>query len=265
MNPLKRTVGYRNFIVTVMAFIALSLITVSTCFSADSGPGLCSNIELSTISNIVKGPLSGVTIVSKTPVESLGLCQVILHVEGGNYITCYVADNAVLLGRAFQDGRDISEDEMQKIRGSVYLEKKAELAEVVALKYDPAVKKRVLYMITDPLCPYCQQVGPDIKALADEYGIEINVILYSVHGTNGDNKCIDAVCTNIGYENYLKTNWKEKTDIQDCDAARKLIGKTKALISEMGIKGVPQFILDDGQSIAGGNIHGLKEALENNL
>ncbi|MFV9690126.1 MAG: thioredoxin fold domain-containing protein [Desulfobacteria bacterium] len=265
MNPRKRTVGYRNFIVTVMAFIALSLITVSTCFSADSDSGLCSDIDLSTISNIVKGPLSGVTIASKTPVESLGLCQVILHIEGGDYITCYVADNAVLLGRAFQDGRDISEDEMQKIRRSVYLEKKAELAEVVALKYEPAVKKRVLYMITDPLCPYCQKVGPDIKALADEYGVEINVILYSVHGKAGDADCIDVACSNVGYEHYLKTNWQEKTNKQECDAGQKLIDKAKTLVSGMGIRGVPMFILDDGQSIAGGNIPGLKEALENSL
>ena len=265
MNPGKRTVGYRNFIVTVMAFIALSLITVSPCFSADSKSDLCSDIDVSTISNIVKGPLLGVTIASKIRVQSLGLCQVILHVEGGNYITCYVSEDAVVLGRAFQDGRDLSEDAMQKIRRSVYLEKKAELAEVVALKYEPAVKKSVLYMITDPLCPYCQQVGPDIKALADEYGVEINVILYSVHGKAGEADCIDVACSDIGYEDYLKTNWEEKTDKQECDAGQDLIDKAKTLISGMGIKGVPMFILDDGQSVAGGNIAGLKEALENSL
>jgi len=71
----------------MMVGIALSILGVSQGFCGDP----CSDVDVRAISKILKGDvLSGASIVSKEPIEDLGLCEVILQTQSGQYLPCYV-------------------------------------------------------------------------------------------------------------------------------------------------------------------------------
>jgi len=243
----------------MMAFIVLSIFTVPPCFSGDP----CSEIDVPAISNILKGDsLSGASIVSKEPIKDLGLCEVILKTPSGQYLPCYVSRHSMILGHLYKDGQNISQDRTTRIRKSVFLSLKSELNGVVAFIYRPRVKKNNVYMITDPLCPYCHKTESRIKELANQYNAQINVILYTVHGPYGEKKCIEAVCRNFSLDEYQKDNWrKTNTDDYQCEKGDLLMENAKKLIHQIGISGVPTFILDDGQSVSGANLTALTKLL----
>jgi hypothetical protein len=94
----------RHAVPAIMAFIALSIFTVPPCFCGDP----CSGIDLSAISKILKGDsLSGASVVSKEPIKDLGLCEVMLRTEAGQYLPCYVSGNSMILGHLYKDGQNI--------------------------------------------------------------------------------------------------------------------------------------------------------------
>jgi thiol:disulfide interchange protein DsbC len=243
----------------MMVVIALSMLAVPPGFCGDT----CSEIDVQAISKILRGDaLSGASIVSKEPIPDLGLCEVILQTQGGQYLPCYVSRDSMILGHLYKDGQNISENRTARIRRSLFLFLKPELNSVVAFIYRPKVKKTNVFMITDPLCPYCHKAEPRIKALADQYHAQINVILHSVHGPKGDKKCVEAVCRNFALDAYQKEQWrKENSDDFQCEKGILLIEKARKLVHQTGITGVPTFILDDGRSMSGTNMEALKRLL----
>ena len=116
----------------IMALIALSIFTAPPCFSGDP----CSKIDLSAISKILQGDsLSGASIVSKEPIKDLGLCEVILKTQTGQYLPCYVSGNSMILGHLYKDGQNISQDKTTQIRKSVFLSLRSKFNRVVAFIY----------------------------------------------------------------------------------------------------------------------------------
>lgn len=243
----------------IMSFIALSIFTIPPCFCGDP----CSEIDLSAISKILKGDsLSGASVVSREPIKDLGLCEVILKTQTGQYLPCYVSGDSMILGHLYNDGQNISQNKTTQIRKSVFLSLKSKLNRVVAFKYRPRITKTNVYMITDPLCPYCHKVESRIKELANKYNAQINVILYSVHGPYGEKKCVEAVCRNFTLDEYQKDSWRKRnTDNYQCEKGDLLIENAKKVIHQIGIGGVPTFILDDGRSVSGADLTALTKLL----
>jgi len=248
-----------HLIPAVTAFLVFSVFTVPPCFSGDP----CSEIDLPAISKILKGDaLLGASIASKEPIKELGLCEVILRIKTGQYLPCYISGDSMILGHLYKDGRNMSQAEVTQIKKSVFLSLKPQLGNVVAFIHRPRVKKNNLYMITDPLCPYCHKAESRIKELANQYDAQINVILYSVHGPEGEKKCIEAVCRNFTLDEYEKDHWrKTNTGDYQCEKGAHLIQNAKNLIQQIGIDGVPTFILDDGRSVSGANLATLTRLL----
>jgi thiol:disulfide interchange protein DsbC len=244
--------------------IGLLIFTIQPCFSDEQGQ--CRGIDTAAISNIGRetlgGALSGASIVSKKPIDDLGLCEVIVRMRGGRYLPCYISGNSMILGHLYRDGQNITQDGIAEIRKSSFLGNRSELDKIVAFTYRPRVKKTSLYMITDPLCPYCHKVESQIRDLADKYNAQINVILYSVHGSHGAKKCVEAVCRNFTLDDYLNEDWKTgNADSYQCERGGELIEKTRRIISEIGIEGVPMFIDGNGLSVSGANLPALKELI----
>lgn len=228
------------------------------CLSAD----LCSRINISTISDMAGLDLTKALIVSKKQIQDPDLCQVILKIPG-RYIPCYVSDNSVILGHLYRDGQNISQHGISEIKKSVFAIKTADLNKVTAFSYrssiGAAAERRNLYLITDPLCTYCHEIEPQLRDMADKYNLQVNMILYSVHGSHGTEKCIEAVCRNFSFSDYINDDWRKKEPGKhDCDKGRLLIENTRKTISEIGIESVPMFILDDGRSITGADLIALE-------
>jgi thiol:disulfide interchange protein DsbC len=238
--------------------IMISIFQSWPCLSAD----FCSRIDISTISAMAGVDLTKALIVSKTQIQDPDLCQVILKIPG-RYVPCYVSDNSVILGHLYREGQNISQHGISEIKKSVFAAKMAELDKIAAFSYRPSVgpvgKKRTLYLITDPLCPYCHEIEPQLRDMADKHNLQVNLILYSVHGSHGTEKCIEAVCRNFSFNDYINDGWRKKDPEEyGCDKGRLLIENTIKTASEIGIESVPMFILDDGRSVAGADLTALE-------
>jgi len=256
----------RKIIFMVISFIIL---IVTPALSSD----ICSDIDmpaLSQIVNINKNPFLKqlfsveTSIVSKKPLNDLKMCEVILKMQrGGQYITCYAGSGYVLLGRAFKDGQSLSDNTISDLKKSAFMSIKPKLDKVATFTYTPKNKPiGTIYMITDALCPYCHRAESGIIKLASEFNAELKVLLYGVHGINSDKRAVQAICSNLTLEDYIKGDWKKK-DVEkaQCEKGKTLAKETKAVVSQLGVGGVPMFYLNNGASVTGANMPALKEAL----
>jgi len=257
-----------KIIFTVISFVILFSATPS--FSSD----ICSDIDIPALSRIVNGSQantiftslfsSETSIVAKKPIKDLGMCEVILKMQqGGQYISCYTGSGYVLLGRVFKDGHSLSDATISDLKKSAFMSVKPKLDDLAAFTYTPKGKSvGTIYMITDPLCPYCHRAEAGIMNLASEFNVELKVLLYGVHGANGDKRAAQAVCNGLTLEDYIKDDWKKKNiDEAQCEKGKVLVEKTKTVVSQLGLGGVPMFYLDNGTSVTGANIPALKEIL----
>jgi len=257
-----------RIIFMVISFVIFFSATPS--FSSDA----CSDIDLPAISRIVNGDQinpffkqlfsSETSIVSKKPINDLKMCEVILKMQqGGQYVSSYVVSDYVLLGRVFKDGQSLSDITISELKKAAFASVKPKLDDLAAFTYTPKGKSvGTIYMITDPLCPYCHRAEAGIINLASEFNVKLKVLLYGVSGVNGDKRAVQAVCNDLILEDYIKGDWKKKNiDEAQCEKGKLLIEKTKTVVSQLGLGGVPMFYLDNGTSVTGANIPALKEIL----
>jgi len=259
--------GHR-IVFMVISFVIFFSATPS--FSSDA----CSHIDLPAISRIVNGDQinpffkqlfsSETSIVSRKPINDLKMCEVILKMQqGGQYVSCYAGSGYVLLGRVFKDGQSLSDITISDLKKSAFTSVKPKLDDLAVFTYTPKGKPiGTVYMITDPLCPFCHRAESGIMSLASEFNVELKVLLYGVHGVNGDKRAIQTVCNGLTLEDYIKGDWKKKNiDEAQCEKGKFLIEKTKTVVSQLGLGGVPMFYLNDGTSVTGANMPALKEIL----
>ena len=87
--------------------------------------------------------------------------------QGGQYVSCYVGSDYVLLGRVFNDGQSLSDITISELKKAAFASVKPKLDELAAFTYTPKGKPiGTVYMITDPLCPYCHRAENSIISSA---------------------------------------------------------------------------------------------------
>lgn len=259
--------GHR-IVFMVISFVIFFSATPS--FSSDA----CSDIDLPAISRIVNGDQinpffkqlfsSETSIVSKKPINDLKMCEIILKMQqGGQYVSCYVGSDYVLLGRVFNDGQSLSDITISELKKAAFASVKPKLDELAAFTYTPKGKPiGTVYMITDPLCPYCHRAENSIISMASDFNVELKVLLCGVHGANSDKRAAQALCKGLTLEDYIKGDWqKENIDEAQCEKGKILVKQTKAVVSQLGVGGVPMFYLNNGASVTGANMPALTEIL----
>ena len=257
----------RKIIFMVIGFV---IFIVTPSFSSD----VCSNIDIPALSRIVNGNQantifsrlfsSETSIVSKKPINDLKMCEVILKVQqGGQYVSCYMGSDYVLLGRVFKDGQSLSDITISELKKATFASVKPKLDELAAFTYTPKGKQiGTVYMITDPLCPYCHRAENNIISMASDFNVELKVLLCGVHGANSDKRVAQAICKGLTLKDYIKGDWlKENIDEAQCEKGKILVKQTKAVVSQLGVGGVPMFYLNNGASVTGANMPALKEIL----
>ena len=251
----------RTVMMTVLAVLAL---TAQPGFSGD----VCSGVSMDAILTGVgsrnwRSFLEGASIRSMRPVKGMEVCEAILKMPRGGYLACYVSSGKVIVGHLFVDGRNLSQARISELRKADFAAARPELDRVVAFTYTPEGKKRgEVYMITDPLCPFCHRAEAGIVEIAKEFNVELKVILYGVHGEAGDKRAIQAVCRHLSFDDYVKGDWKKRPfDEGQCEEGKTLIARARAVVGKLGIGGVPMFFLEDGGSVTGANLPELKKRL----
>ena len=243
-------------------FIALLGFT-GTCMATESGNGVkadaCKNVTILSLRANV--PIPPAKIVSRRDVN--GVCEVILSIRG-EFVPVYVGKNYVIAGEMFQDRHQVTQAQLEKLKAERFLGLKPEVQRCVAMTLKPPAGKAVkhtVYMITDPVCPFCHRAESTLKELSSKYGAEFKMVFYSVHLPVGRQKAIEAVCRGLSAEDYLEGSWKKDNKQYQCAKGTELIKRSERLARKLGVRGVPVFYLANGERVVGANIPALARAL----
>lgn len=194
--------------------------------------------------------------------ELNGLCELIISTEN-RFITLYGNKSYMISGEMYENGISLTERKLYDVNKSILKNGVREAEGCVVFSYSPAEVKTetILYMFTDPLCPFCNRIGGEIKALSDRLGFKVKVLLLNVHGEKGREKCIEAVCRNysdpsFNFSEYNKPEWKKSDTKKEfiCPKGSELVDKTEKLSEKLGIDSVPFFFINDGSHVSGASI-----------
>jgi len=224
------------------------------------------------LSNLPNSPLTRnfikqAKIVHKRKVDNI--CECILDVNG-RFLPVYVGNDFVVFGKMYSKGVLVSRDIIQKMYekkdkefSKLFLKYKKDFDKLAVITYKPTSSaKKILYMVTDPLCPYCHKAESKIKDLVKRYNVILKIVLFSVHGPKGKRKAEEAICKNFNLDQYFSDKWRDKQQEKiGCKKGKEILKQTFNLVGLLGIKGVPTFIFEDGTKVVGANLLALEAML----
>jgi len=194
--------------------------------------------------------------------ELNGLCELIIKTEN-RLVPFYGNKSFLISGEMYQNGVSLTESTLYDQNRAVLKNSLKEVEANAVFTYSPQELKiqTTLYMFTDPLCPFCNRIGGEIKELSERLGFRVKVLLLNVHGEKGRAKCIEAICRNaadplFNFTEYNKPEWK-KGDADkafNCLKGNELVDKTEKLSEKLGIDSVPFFFIEDGRHVSGASI-----------
>ncbi len=178
--------------------------------------------------------------ISATPIE--GLYEVIV----GSQVV-YMSDDAryMIEGDLFdlKTKKNVSEDAKSAIRLAAI----NKLGEDNMLVYRPENVKNVITVITDIDCPYCRRLHSEIPDYLKN-DVEVRYIFMPLKGVSDMKKTVSVWCSD-DQQSALDIA-KAGGDIEDktCDNP---IKKHLQLARELGVRGTPAIVLEDGQLLPG--------------
>ena len=224
----------------LLLFAALILVP----HGAQAAPNTCAAVDEKTIAKHI--PLPEFSIVSKNALTDT--CEVIVRAMGEN-VPLYVYQDYVIAGDMFKNKRHITEEALSHAQSRDFAAMKEKIEGLVAFSYKPEGSSgKVLYMVTDPDCPYCEAAKFKIKELADRVKFEVRVILFPLPmHEDAKAKVIKALCSKMDYPRYLAGDYQGDT----CKEGEDTVSRTLALAESLEIAGTPLFIGRDGKRAIG--------------
>lgn len=194
--------------------------------------------------------------------ELNGLCEIVINSDN-RLVTFYGNRKFLVSGEMYENGVSLTERKLYDINRAMLKSSVKDVDECVAFTYTPPEIKTetVLYMFTDPLCPFCNRIGGEVKDLSDRLGFRVSILLMNVHGEKGRAKCMEAVCRNeadpaFNLGAYNGQEWKKGDPDSKfaCQKGEELVDKTEKLSEKLGIDSVPFFFIKDGRHVNGASI-----------
>lgn len=230
----------------------------ATGFARESTP--CRNIDLDWLRT--HSPIPAGQIVSKQNMDSL--CEIVLKI-GNEYVPLFAGDDFIIAGEMLKRRTQVTRKRIDALKVENYAKLIPQLDAVAGIVYLPAENNgRTIYLITDPLCGHCNTAAEKIVPLAETYGVAVKAVFYSVHGQEGDNKSIEAVCRDFSLDQYTENKWKSRPfdERHRCKRGEERVNAAKKVIGKAGIGGVPVFIFDDGRFVNGANMTAVEKILQ---
>ncbi len=178
-------------------------------------------------------------------IKGIELCAVVVK-SGIRSMTIYVDKEVKYLftGNLFnlKSKKNITA-ELSRKYSKVSPEVLKKLEQLTDLKFNEG-KKKYVYFISDPDCPYCRKLEPIIKKWAKENNVEIRHIFYPLpmHPEAKD-KAIDIICSKKGYE-YVHKDFEPKNL---CEEGKRKLEENIKFLSKIGVTGTPTLIGMNGQ------------------
>jgi len=190
-----------------------------------------------------------------------GLCDVVVEFNGQKLI--FYTDESgkyVLLGSRglvqivdLQTRKSITEKQLEEVN-RLSASQVHELDKYVAFTYGN--KGKVVYLFTDPECPFCQRIEPTLKKLADEGKIQVKVIFMPLpFHRHAKEKAVATICQNIGWEGLKADYWTPdkvaKLKEWQCKKGEEIVSRSMEAARKFGVTGTPTIITEDGKKIGG--------------
>lgn len=193
----------------------------------------------------------GVKIVSKQ--ERFGLCELLIKGAGGGFFTIYAGKDFAIAGAMVSKGINLSQESILKAQRE---EIKRILPEIEKLGIKEGSGEKVVYMISDPECPYCEGIKKKAYELAKERGWAISLVWFPIKPTSQE-KVMSFVCEKRGWKDYLAGSY----GTSKCEEGIQYIARSREVLDGI-VSGTPTFILSTGEVIGGANLKALEEKLK---
>ena len=177
-----------------------------------------------------------------------GLCQIQLKI-GGQYHLLYVDGQGefALAGNFYElkTGKNLTQEAFQNLNRLTPEELK-ELESLTAFSLGQG--KKVVYLVTDPQCPYCKKAEALLKTLVEKEDLMVHFLFFPLDSHPGAREqCISTLCDNKGIEGYDSGYRSEN----QCSEGIKKVENTMAFMQKKGINSTPTFIFMDGIQLSG--------------
>jgi len=181
--------------------------------------------------------------------KDLNLCGVIIR-SGLRSTVIYVDPrvNYLFTGNLFNlKTKENLTDKLSQGYSRVSPEVLKNLESLTDLKFNEG-KKKYVYFISDPDCPYCRRLEPVLKDWANKNGVEIRHIFFPlpIHPKAKD-KAIDIICSKKGYE-YAHKDFEPQNL---CERGRNKIERNVEYLSKIGVNATPTLIGMNGKVLIG--------------
>ncbi len=178
--------------------------------------------------------------ISKTPID--GLYQVIV----GSQVVYMSADaNYMIEGDLYNLAT--RENVSENAKSSIRLTAINELGSDKMLVYTPENVKDTITVITDIDCPYCRRLHNEIPEYMKE-NVQVRYIFMPLKGAADMKKTISVWCSDDQQLALDIAKAGGEVEEKSCDNP---ISQHLKLARELGVRGTPAIVLDDGQLLPG--------------
>lgn len=212
---------------------------------------VCDEVDEKFISRHINIP--SFEIVGKR--NAYSLCEAVIKSEG-DYLPLYASKEGdfLILGEMFSSKVHISRESVLKYERKDFDSNREALDKAIAFTYKSGKDVReVLYFITDPQCPHCENAKEKVKEIADRKGLELRVLFLPISSLSKD-KAIKGICSKMSYEDYLEGKYAGAS----CPEGQEKIEDSMKVGRKLKIGGVPTFITGKGLILEGFNAEGLE-------
>ena len=191
----------------------------------------------------------GLKVIAVQDTQVEGLVRVDL--EGAGSVYSFKGTDFFVLGELYQVQNDalvnISEQEKEGVRANLL----ATLSSDDMILFSPAgeIKKRIS-VFTDVDCGYCQKLHKEVPQL-NAMGIEVRYLAFprAGIGSPGYQKLASAWCADDPQDAITQLKNRKNIPINVCDGNP--VAAQYNLGGEMGVRGTPAIILDNGEMLPG--------------
>lgn len=229
------TTRFHNFLQQAILLAGITL------FSQAANAGTTEEVKASLVDLI--GPRAVSSEVIESPME--GVYQVNL---GDRVIYASKVGNFMMLGEVYDTERKVSlADEIQQQKALATIEAMQESEMIV---FSPEETKRTITVYTDVDCPYCRKLHQEVPALV-ENGVKVRYLWYPRSGINTPSydKAVSIWCADDQQVAMDDAKLNDKIVAAKCDPNP--VSAQYASGQQVGVRGTPTIVLDDGTVIGG--------------
>ena len=194
-------------------------------------------------------PALGLTVSSVKPSEIAGLYEV--QFSAGPVVYATAKGDYMILGDLFSVGPDGIVNLAEQRRDGERAKKLAAVNQKDMIIFSPEGEPRAhITVFTDVSCFYCQKFHKEVPEL-NKRGVEVRYLAYPRSGLDspGYRQLATAWCS-ADRQNTL-TRLKNKQPVADSVCDDNPVASQYALGQQLGVRGAPALITDEGQMIPG--------------